>query len=105
MPTRLAQRTLPAVASLGVPVPRYDRAALVPRILHLGVGGFHRAHLARYLDELAEARGDWAIRGVGLLEPDRTMAGVLEAQDGLYTLIERDSEGSRPQVVGSIVDF
>jgi mannitol 2-dehydrogenase len=105
MPTRLAQRTLPAIAALGVPVPGYDRAALVPRILHVGVGGFHRAHLAVYTDETATAGGGWGIRGAGLLDTDRRMAEVLQAQDHLYTLIERDSDGAYPRVVGSIVDF
>ena len=88
-----------------MPVPRYDRAALVPRILHLGVGGFHRAHLALYTHELAEAGSDWGIHGLGRLEGDRRMERVLASQDYLYTLIERDSEGSRPQVVGSITGY
>jgi mannitol 2-dehydrogenase len=101
----LSTATLDEIESLGVPVPRYNRRALAPRILHLGVGGFHRAHMALYTDELASAGGDWGIRGLGLLEADRRMASVLEAQDHLYTLIERDSEGSRPRVIGSIVDY
>src|SRR6266540_5218939 len=96
---------LDAIERLGVGVPLYDRSALAPRILHLGVGGFHRAHMALYTDELAEGGGDWAIRGIGLLDADRRMASVLESQDHLYTLIERDSNGSRPRIVGSIVDY
>jgi mannitol 2-dehydrogenase len=102
---RLSMSSLEAIESLGIGVPHYDRAALEPRILHLGVGGFHRAHLALYTDELAEGGGDWAIRGVGLLEADRRMASVLESQDHLYTLIERDSNESRARIVGSIVDY
>lgn len=102
---RLSMSNLGAIERLGVGVPHYDRAALTPRILHLGVGGFHRAHLALYTDELAESGGDWAIRGIGLLEADRRLASVLESQDHLYTLIERDSDESRPRVVGSIVDY
>src|SRR2546423_4205400 len=105
MTVALSASNLEAVERLGVAVPHYDRSALVARILHLGVGGFHRAHLARYVDELAEEGDEWAIRGVGLLDSDRTMAGVLDSQDHLYTLIERDSDGSRPHVVGSIVDY
>ncbi|MDX6475089.1 MAG: mannitol 2-dehydrogenase [Gaiellaceae bacterium] len=101
----LSTASLDAIQALGVGTPHYDRRALVPRILHLGVGGFHRAHLARYVDELAESGGDWGIRGAGLLEFDAKMADVLRAQDHLYTLIERDSDGSHPDVVGSIVDF
>jgi mannitol 2-dehydrogenase len=102
---RLSASNLEAIERRGVAVPHYDRAALVPRILHLGVGGFHRAHMALYTDELAEDGGDWRIRGIGLLDSDRRMAGVLAAQDHLYTLIERDSSGSRARVVGSIVDY
>jgi mannitol 2-dehydrogenase len=103
VPLRTAN--LEAIGALGVPIPRYDRTALRPRILHLGVGGFHRAHMARYTDEVAATRGDWGIRGVGLLDADRRMADVLAGQDHLYTLIERDSDGSRPRVVGGIVDY
>jgi mannitol 2-dehydrogenase len=96
---------LDAIGALGLPVPRYDRTALKPRILHLGVGGFHRAHMALYTDEVAADGEDWGIRGVGLLDADRRMADVLGSQDHLYTLIERDSDCSRPRVVGSIVDY
>jgi mannitol 2-dehydrogenase len=101
----LRTSNLDAIGALGVPIPRYDRTALEPRILHLGVGGFHRAHMALYTDEVAAAGGDWGIRGVGLLDADRRMADVLDSQDHLYTLIERDSDGSRPRVIGSIVDY
>jgi mannitol 2-dehydrogenase len=101
----LRSSNLDAIGALGLPVPRYDRTALKPRILHLGVGGFHRAHMALYTDEAAAAGEDWGIRGVGLLDADRRMAGVLGSQDHLYTLIERDSDGSCPRVVGSIVDY
>jgi mannitol 2-dehydrogenase len=101
----LSSANLNAVETLGVPTPHYEREALRPRILHLGVGGFHRSHMALYTDEAATDGGDWGIRGVGLLESDRRMADVLQAQDHLYTLIERDSDGATARVVGSIVDY
>jgi mannitol 2-dehydrogenase len=104
-PTAVAERNLGAIASLDVPVPAYDRGALRPRILHIGVGGFHRAHMAVYTDETAAAGGTWGIKGAGFLQADRRMAQVLQAQDHLYTVIERDSDGSYPRIVGSIVDF
>jgi mannitol 2-dehydrogenase len=103
IPLRAAN--LEAISALGIPVPRHDRKGLVPRILHLGVGGFHRAHMALYTDEAAADGSDWGICGVGLLEADHRMAEVLRAQDHLYTLVERDSDGSRPRIVGSIVDY
>jgi mannitol 2-dehydrogenase len=104
-PIPLRMSNLDAIHVRGVPVPCYDRSALVPRILHVGVGGFHRAHMALYTDDIAAEGSDWGICGVGLLGADRRMADVLRGQDHLYTLIERDSDGSRPRIVGSIVDY
>ena len=104
-PTSVAEQNLAAIASLDVPVPGYDRSGLRPRILHVGVGGFHRAHMAVYTDESAAAGETWGIKGAGLLEADGRMAQVLAAQDHLYTVIARDSDGSYPRIVGSIVDF
>ncbi|HEX4525376.1 MAG TPA: mannitol dehydrogenase family protein [Gaiellaceae bacterium] len=105
MAIELTEQNLGAIEARGIAVPHYDRSALAPRILHLGVGGFHRSHMALYTDELAEAGGDWGIRGLGLLNADRRMAEALRGQDHLYTLVERDSDGSRPRVIGSIVDY
>jgi mannitol 2-dehydrogenase len=103
--TAVAERNLGAIAARGVQVPGYRRDAVRPRILHVGVGGFHRAHLAVYTDEAAADGGTWGIRGAGLLEADRRMAEVLRGQDHLYTVIERDSAGAQVRIVGSIVDF
>jgi mannitol 2-dehydrogenase len=102
---RLHDAILDAVAARGVPIPTYERSALRARILHLGVGGFHRAHLALYVHELAEAGSDWGIRGLGLLPGDLRMRDALDPQDYLYALVERGNDEPRPRVVGSIVDF
>jgi mannitol 2-dehydrogenase len=96
---------LDAIAARGIVVPGYDRSSLAPRILHVGVGGFHRAHMARYTDELASLGGDWGIRGAGLLAGDLRMATTLASQDHLYTLIEGDSKRTDISIVGSIIDF
>jgi mannitol 2-dehydrogenase len=96
---------LEAIAARGISVPTYNRSQLHPHILHLGVGGFHRAHLALYAHELAEAGSDWGIRGLGLLRGDLRMRDALAPQDYLYTLIERGNDEPQPQVIGSIIDF
>lgn len=89
-----------------VDTPNYDRSVLQRSIVHIGVGGFHRAHLATYIDELCSAgRTEWAIVGVGVLDSDMKMAEVLGAQDGLYSLISRGADHSDVSVIGSIVDF
>ncbi|CAA9378555.1 MAG: Multiple polyol-specific dehydrogenase [uncultured Nocardioides sp.] len=103
----LSRHTLSAVDP-GVPTPTYDRGALTPGIVHIGVGGFHRAHQAMYVDRLM-ARGaarDWGISGVGVLPQDRRMKDVLTAQDGLYTLMVKHPDGSvSPRVIGSLLDY
>lgn len=52
-PPRLSQRSLPQLP-LGIKVPGYDRSRLPRSIVHIGVGGFHRAHVATYISDLAE---------------------------------------------------
>jgi mannitol 2-dehydrogenase len=89
-----------------VAVPTYDRASLGRGIVHIGVGGFHRAHQAVYLDDLCKnGLTDWSITGAGVLPGDAAMADALERQDGLYTLITRDRESTDSRVIGSIVDY
>ena len=92
----------------GVPVPTYDRSEVSSGVVHLGVGAFHRAHQAMYLDELfAAGTGlDWGITGVGLLPGDRRMHEVMRRQDCLYTLVVKHPDGSlEPRVIGSLVDY
>ena len=92
----------------GLVVPTYDRSRLTTGIVHFGVGGFHRAHQAMYLDTLMAAgiAHDWAICGVGVLPGDRRMADALAAQDHLYTLVVKHPDGTHePRVIGSIVDY
>lgn len=104
-PIRLDAESLGVLAERGVDVPEYDRAALVPRVVHIGVGGFHRAHLAAYCNELAARGGDWGICGVGLLDSDSAMAEILGRQDHLYTLTTRQHGTARTEVIGSIVEY
>jgi mannitol 2-dehydrogenase len=96
---------LAEIASRGVPVPGYDRAGLRPRIVHIGVGGFHRAHFALYTDDLAAVGGDWGIVGLGLLSQDARIAEALGAQGYLYTLIEKGNGEPAARVIGSIIGF
>jgi mannitol 2-dehydrogenase len=90
-----------------VPVPTYDRALVTPGVVHIGVGGFHRAHQAMYHDRLlSEGALDWGICGVGVMPADRQMKQVLDAQDGLYTLVLKHSDGTyEPRIIGSIVEY
>ncbi len=99
----LSDRTL-AQLPAAVSTPDYDRSTLRPGIVHFGVGGFHRAHQAVYLDELARhGHTDWGTVGVGL--HSREIGEVLAAQDRLYTVVERGAEGDDTRVVGTMTRY
>jgi len=91
-----------------LPVPGYDRDLVTPGVVHVGVGGFHRAHQAMYHDRMLADGADlgWGICGVGVLPADRAMQQALDAQDGLYTLVLKHGDGTyEPRVIGSVVEY
>jgi fructuronate reductase len=83
--------------------PRVDRADLEPRVLHLGLGAFHRAHQAVYTENAVAAGDDpW-----GIVDVEPLAAGAVDAmraQDCLYSVTDRRPDGLRTRVVGSVVD-
>lgn len=100
----LSNATLP---DLPVATPAYDRAALTGGIVHFGLGNFHRAHQAVYLDRLMNlgAGHDFAIIGAGVMAADARAREVLAAQDFLYTVVEQSAEASEPRVIGAMIDY
>ena len=106
MTTKLSLANLPALRDR-VSVPRYDRAALSPGILHIGMGNFHRAHQAVYLDrlfELGEGQ-DWAIVGAGIMPFDADRRAAMAAQDWLSTVVEMADGHHAARVTGAMIDF
>ncbi|MCW5719836.1 MAG: mannitol dehydrogenase family protein [Devosia sp.] len=97
---RLSLSTLAALTA-ATTRPGYDRAGVTPGIVHLGIGAFHRAHMAVYVDDLLDEDPSWGIVGASLRRPDTKEA--LEKQDGLYTIAVRDAAGTHPRVIGSIL--
>ena len=88
--------------------PTYDRSAITTGIVHMGVGGFHRAHQAMYLDRLMRDGKalDWGICGVGLMPGDARMRDALAGQDHLYSLTLKHPDGHHETtVIGSIHDY
>lgn len=101
------------ITSLGASATTLSRAALaahdggrgIPtppvRIVHLGLGAFHRAHQAWFTTEV-DAAAEWGIAAF----TGRSAQAALELapQDGLYTLIERSDAGDTASIVTSIVE-
>ncbi|PKB00397.1 mannitol 2-dehydrogenase [Flavobacteriaceae bacterium MAR_2009_75] len=106
-PIQLQQQNLEEIESR-MPVPNYNREADKTGIVHIGVGGFHRAHQAYYLHQLRQLgeASDWAICGIGLREADAKLYDIFNRQDHLYTLMIKHPDGKiEPEVIGSIVNF
>ncbi|ASN50816.1 mannitol dehydrogenase family protein [Sinomonas sp. R1AF57] len=85
---------LPLLGRKGVPAPPV-------RIVHLGLGAFHRSHQAWFTAHASDA-AEWGIASFTGRRPDAAV--TLAAQDGLYTLVERGGDGDRFEVVGSIAE-
>lgn len=106
MMIKLSSSSLGSVHS-SIPRPLYNREAVKPAIVHVGVGGFHRTHQAVYLQALLnEGITNWGICGMGIKPADERIYKALKSQDHLYTVIEKHPDGTiQPLVIGSIIDF
>lgn len=106
MTVKLSLSTLADVGKTAI-VPGYDPGHLEPGIVHFGVGNFHRAHQAVYLDDLFNLGRDhdWAILGAGVLPSDQAMREKLAAQDFLTTVVEQDNNKTAARVTAPMVDI
>ena len=99
MPVQLSDNSLNGLARK----PVYDRSDITPGILHIGIGGFHRAHQAVYTDDIL-AGGDhrWGIIGASLRST--TMRNRLIPQNFLYTVCTKGADSNEYQVIGAVKD-
>lgn len=106
MSTKLSLANLDAISATAT-IPGYERSSLKAGIVHFGVGNFHRAHQAVYLDDLFNSGRDheWAIVGAGVLPSDDAMRSKLEEQDFLTTVVEQDINRSAARVTGAMIDY
>lgn len=75
---------------------------LRPRIVHIGIGAFHRAHQAVYTEEAnAAVGGDWGI--VAVAPSSSAVVETLRAQDHLYSVTTKGPAGPSTRVVGSLI--
>jgi len=97
---RLSRENLNSLTA-AIATPRYSFVNQAVGIIHLGVVAFHRAHQAVYTDDAMNG-GDsnFAILGVSMRSPK--MAEQLNPQNGLYSVIERDTSQSQVRIIGSL---
>jgi len=91
-----------------ITVSQYDRTTIKTGIVHIGIGGFHRSHEAFYTDQLLHDPNnkDWGICGIALLDFDSRIYNTLKDQNGLYTLVVKELDGTHTnRIIGSIVEF
>ena len=82
-------------------LPGYSPQAHGVGVVHLGVGAFFRAHQAVMTDDaLAHHGGDWRIGGVSLRSVEG--ANQLNAQNGLYTVVERGEDRTQARVIAAL---
>jgi len=106
MSTKLSLANLGAI-SAPASIPAYQRGDLTAGIVHFGIGNFHRAHQAVYLDDLFNSGRDrdWALIGAGVTTYDAAMRDKLKSQDYLTTVVEQDVGKSAARVTGAMIDF
>lgn len=106
MPIELSVEDLPEI-SRTAGVPRYQRGSLTGGIVHFGVGNFHRAHQAVYLDTLFNLGldHDFALIGAGVRASDEEMRKKLFGQDYLTTVVEQEVGSTSARVTAAMVDF
>ncbi|THF58916.1 mannitol dehydrogenase family protein [Ollibium composti] len=106
MTTKLSLSNLASLPAT-VARPRYGRENLKAGILHFGVGNFHRAHQAVYLDDLFNLGlgHDWALVGAGVFEGEKAGREKLARQDWLTTVVEQDEGHMSARVTGAMIDF
>ena len=91
-----------------VAIPDYNRSEIKAGIVHIGIGSFHRSHQAFYTDQLLHRsdESDWGICGIALLDSDRKIFNTLVNQNGLYTLMITEPDGTlTARIIGSVVEL
>ena len=82
---KLCNKNIDELKKVGIDVPGYDRAGLMPRIVHIGMGHFHRSHFLTYLDTLIrDGHENSGVFEVDILPSNERFIRNLESQDYLH---------------------
>ena len=86
---------LKLMKTIELKIPSFKREECKIGIVHLGVGNFHRAHQALYINNYIEETDDknWGICGINLRKEERENFSFLKKRDGKYVLKTASSDG------------
>ena len=86
---------LKLMKTIELKIPSFKREECKIGIVHLGVGNFHRAHQALYINNYIEENDDknWGICGINLRKEERENFSFLKERDGKYVLKTASSDG------------
>ena len=80
---------------------KYDRSKVEIGILHFGLGGFHRAHQAVFIDKALE-NGNLGMGIAAISQRDPSLADEMTAADSIFQVEENDGISSELRNIGSI---
>ena len=80
---------------------KYDRSQVEIGILHFGLGGFHRAHQAVFIDKALE-NGNLGMGIAAISQRDSSLADEMTAADSIFQVEENDGISSELRNIGSI---
>ena len=92
-------------------IPSFKREECKIGIVHLGVGNFHRAHQALYINNYINDTKelDWGICGINLRKEERENFNFLKNRDGKYILkttsTDGDTEFSEIHSINKLIDW
>ena len=80
---------------------KYNRDKLEIGFLHFGLGGFHRAHQAVFIDD-AISKGNLGLGIASISQRDPSLADEMNLADSIYEVEESDGHASEIKTIGSI---
>ena len=81
--------------------PTYDLSQVKIGVIHMGLSAFHRGHQALFFEKILRS-GNFNFGVVGVTQRSSDVADVMNSQDCLYTINEREGAGFAPIIVGAI---
>lgn len=81
--------------------PTYDLSQVKIGVIHMGLSAFHRGHQALFFEKILRS-GNLNFGVAGVTQRSSDVADVMNSQDCLYTINEREGAGFAPIIVGAI---